>query len=129
MADKSGPQSVFWALFSLKGRIRRATFGLGIALIFSIWWVAMSQMFATSEGSDQFETWALILGLIILASNYCIYALCHKRLQDIGYPGYYALLAIPLAPFLTGFMILPFALLAFVPGTKDDNKWGPPPVR
>ena len=89
---------MFWALFSLQGRIRRATFALGMALIFSIWWVAMSQVFAFHESSAQFENWLLILGLIVLASTYCVYALTHKRLQDIGYRGYFALLIIPLGP-------------------------------
>jgi uncharacterized membrane protein YhaH (DUF805 family) len=129
MANKAGPQSVFWALFSLKGRIRRATYALGMALIFSIWWVALSQVFAFHESSAEFESWLLILGLIVLASTYCVYALAHKRLQDIGYKGYFALLIVPLGPLLTGFLGLPLLALALIPGEKDDNRFGPPPVR
>ena len=128
MADKSGPQSVYWALFSLKGRIRRATYGLGIALIFSIWWVAMSQMFAVQDGSSQFEGWALVLGLIILASGYCLYALCHKRLHDLGYPGKYALLGIAIAFFFSGLLIVPMILLGILKGQPEPNIYGPPPV-
>lgn len=129
MADKSGPQTVFWALFSLKGRIRRATYGLGMTLIFSIWWVAMSQMFAVSETSDQFATWALVLGLIVMGSGYCIYALCHKRIHDLGYPGPYALIIVLAAPLLTGFLFLPLLVLGVVPGQTNSNTYGPPPVR
>ena len=128
MADKGGPQSVFWALFSLKGRIRRATYGLGIALIFSIWWVAMSQMFAAREGSDQFETWAIVLGLVVITSGYCLYALCHKRLHDLGYPGKYALLGLVIAFFFQGFLIIPMILLGVLKGQPERNAYGPPPV-
>ncbi|MEP1206895.1 MAG: DUF805 domain-containing protein [Rhizobiaceae bacterium] len=129
MADKAGPQSVFWALFSLKGRIRRATYGLGMALIFCIWWVALSQLIAVQEGSDQFATWALLSALVVLISGYCIYALCHKRLHDLGYPGPYALIVVVAAPFLTGFLFLPLVLVGVLKGQQEDNKYGPPPVR
>ena len=55
MTDKAGPQSVRWALFSLKGRIRRATYGLGMALIFTLWWFAVSQLVSFREDSSQFN--------------------------------------------------------------------------
>lgn len=129
MADKSGPQSVIWALFSLKGRIRRATYGLGMALIFCIWWVALSQVFTMREGSDELEIWLLILGLVVLTSGYCIYALCHKRLHDLGYPGPYALIVVFAAPFLTGFLFIPLILVGVLKGQEEDNIYGPPPVR
>lgn len=129
MADTAGPQSVFWALCSLKGRIRRATYGLGMTLIFAVWWVALSQVFASAEGSARIETWLLILGLVVLGSTYCIYALAHKRLQDIGYKGYFALAIFPLGPLLTGFLFLPLIGLALIPGQSEENEYGPPPVR
>ena len=120
---------MFWALFSLKGRIRRTTFALGMTLLFSIWWVAIAQVFAFHEESAQFESWLIILGLVVLASTYCVYALAHKRLQDLGYRGYFALLIVPLGPVLTGFLMLPLLALALIPGQQDDNRFGPPPVR
>ena len=129
MEDSSGPQSVAWALFSRNGRIRRATFGLGIAFIFSIWWVAMSQAFAGGEGEEPIEMWLIILGLVVIVSTYCIYALAHKRLQDIGYKGNYALLLVPLGWFLVGFLFLPLLALALIPGQSDNNEFGPPPKR
>jgi len=129
LADKGGPQSVYWALFSLKGRIRRATYGLGIALIFSIWWVALTQLLAVSEGSNQFVIWALISGLVVLVSGYCLYSLCHKRLHDLGYPGKYALVGIAIAFFFSGLLIVPLVLLGVLRGQPEDNIYGPPPVR
>ena len=129
MADKAGPQSVFWTLFSLKGRIRRATYALGMVLIFSIWWVALWQVFAFHESSAQFESWLLILGLVVLASTCCVYALAQKRFQGIVYKGYFALLIVPLGPLLTGFLGIPLLALAVIPSESDDNRFGPPPVR
>jgi uncharacterized membrane protein YhaH (DUF805 family) len=128
MADKSGPQSVLWALFSLKGRIRRATFGLGIALIFSLWWAAVSQMFAVQEASQQYAAWALVLGLVVIGSSYCFYALCHKRLHDLGHPGYFALIVVLVSFFLLGLTIIPLILLGVLKGQTKSNAFGPPPV-
>ena len=89
----------------------------------------MSQVFASAEGSEQIETWLLILGFIVLGSTYCIYALAHKRLQDIGYKGFFALVIFPLGPLLTGFLFLPLIALALIPGQPGDNAYVPPPVR
>ncbi len=129
MANKGGPQSVYWALFSRKGRIRRATYGLGIALIFCIWWVVVSQLFAAREGSGQFTMWVIVLGLVALASTYCIYALCHKRLHDLGHPGHYALIIVVAGFFLSGFLVIPLVLLGVLKGQAEDNNYGPPPVQ
>lgn len=128
MADRSGPQSVFWALFSLKGRIRRATYGWSMALIFCVWWIALSQVLAVKEGSEQFETWALTLGLVVLVSGYCIYALCHKRIHDLGHRGTYALLLVVVTFFFSGFLIIPLVLLGVLKGQPTTNAYGPPPV-
>lgn len=128
MADRSGPQSVFWVLFSLQGRIRRATYGWSMALIFCIWWFALSQVLAVGEGSDLFETWLLIFGLVVLVSGYCIYALCHKRIHDLGHRGTYALLLVVAAFFFSGLLFIPLVLLGILKGQPKTNAYGPPPV-
>lgn len=129
MENKAGPQSVVWALFSLKGRIRRSTYGWGMALVFCIWWAALSQVFAAYEGTSSHELWLIILGLVVLSSTYLIYALCHKRLHDLGFPGFYALGIVVLSLFLGGFLIWILLGLGLVPGQNKDNSYGPPPVR
>lgn len=129
MAGRPGPQSVQWALFSLTGRIRRATYAWGTALVFVLWWVCLSQLFATAEGSDKHEVWLITLGLVAISSSYCLYALAHKRIHDLGYPGIYALGLIGAGFFLPGFAWVPLAVLAFWPGQKISNAYGPPPVR
>lgn len=126
--SRAGPQPVTWALFGLKGRIRRATYALGVALVFSLWWVVMAQMFAAPEGSSRLNLWAAALGIVMFASAYCIYALAHKRLHDLGYRGVYALLLVVLQFISPGYGWMPYVVLALIPGEEGDNAYGPPPV-
>ena len=124
-----GPQPVWWALFSLTGRIRRATFGLGTALVFSFWWIALSQVFAVQEGTERHDLWLLILGFIVLGSGYCLYALAHKRLHDLGFPGWYAVGLVALGASFAPLVIAPLIVLGCLPGQPKENPFGPPPVR
>ena len=99
-----------------------------MALIFCIWWFALSQVLAVGEGSDLFETWLLIFGLVVLVSGYCIYALCHKRIHDLGHRGTYALLLVVAAFFFSGLLFIPLVLLGILKGQPKTNAYGPPPV-
>ncbi len=128
-ANTSGPQSVSWALFSLKGRIRQKTFGWGAALIAAYWWIAIAQVASIGESGSDYNAWLVTLGISVLVASYCLYALAHKRLHDLGFPGYYALAGI-FASFFFPFGIFVFVgLLAFKNGNLEDNAYGPPPVR
>ena len=100
-----------------------------MALLFTSWWVAVSQLFAFHESSGQFTLWALILLLLGVVSTYCIYALCYKRLQDLGYRGTYALIIVGLSFFLWAFLLIPLVLLGVLKGQEETNEYGPPPVR
>lgn len=128
MAGRPGPQSVWWALFSLQGRIRRATYLLGGVFIVSLWWVALAQVFSLREASEQHGTWLIILGTIVLATGYCGYALAHKRLHDLGYPGPFALVLIVFSVFMPFLAVIAFGVFAVIPGEEKPNKFGPPPV-
>lgn len=125
---RAGPQSVWWALFGLKGRIRRATYALGIVFLFSTFWVLIAQGAPAPEGSGRLNFWAFVLGLFIVMSAYCTYALAHKRLHDLGYPGPMALLLIVFQFIFPPFGWVPYLLLGIMPGQKDKNAYGPPPV-
>ncbi len=127
--SSTGPQPVTWALFSLKGRIRRTTYALGMVLIFSLWWVLISQLNAAEDGSGQQIIWLLFLSITVLASTYCVYALSHKRLHDLGYRGIIALLLIAFQFILPPLGWVPYLALALIRGQKEDNEYGPPPVR
>ncbi|MEL6734786.1 MAG: DUF805 domain-containing protein [Pseudomonadota bacterium] len=119
----AGPQTVSWALFSWRGRIRRATFALGTVLLLTVLWVCVAQV-AAHQGNDSMEVfWALSFIVCGLVSLYCVCALGAKRIHDIGYPGW---LIVPM--FLTGLYIIVVLALCFWPGERHDNKYGPPPV-
>jgi len=128
MDQKAGPQSVAWALFSLKGRIRRATYGWGFAFIFCCWWVCISQGIALKEAGGDLGFWAIMTGVVVIASSYSLYALAHKRLHDLGFRGIYALLYIPLSILASPIATIVFFALAFFPGQEHENAFGPPPV-
>jgi len=129
MPDRAGPQPVTWALFGLKGRIRRRTYALGVALLFAIWWVLMAQIFAAPEGSNRLNLWFAALGIVMLVSAYCTYTLAHKRFHDLGYRGTTALLLIVFQFIFPPFGWVPYLVLALVPGQAEDNEYGPPPAR
>jgi len=125
---RSGPQSVWWALFGLKGRIRRATYALGVVLLLSIFWAFIALVTAAPDGSGLVNPLAFVLGLFVIISAYCTYALAHKRFHDLGYPGVAALLLIVLQFIFPPLGWVPYLLLGIVPGQPEDNAYGPPPV-
>lgn len=124
---RSGPQSVWWALFSLQGRIRPVTFSWSVALLLVVWWVCLSQVFSHPKNSDGHAAWLLLLGFVALVSAYCVYALAHKRLHDLGYPGRYAIAAIGLGFFFPIALPVAMLVLAFVKGQPENNAYGPRP--
>ena len=129
MPNKSGPQSVFWALFSLKGRMRVQSFRWGAALIGTYWWIAIAQLNTVSKGHTDYNFWLVIFGLTVMLSTYNIYALCHKRLHDLGYPGFFALIAVGLSILLPFLMPMALFALSFRQGVDEDNEHGSPPIR
>lgn len=128
-SNRAGPQPVRWALFSLKGRIRRQTYAWGVAFIYILWWAALARVFFYPEGSDSQETWLLILGFCVILTSYCLYALAHKRLQDIGYSGFWMVAVAVIVFAFPLFSLLPLIVLALLPGQAEDNKFGPRPVK
>ncbi|MEE9314500.1 MAG: DUF805 domain-containing protein [Rhizobiaceae bacterium] len=128
MSDKSGPQSVLWALFSLQGRMRVQSFRWGAALIGAYWWIAIAQLNTVSKGHTDYNFWLVIFALTVLLSTYNIYALCHKRLHDLGYPGLFSLLAVGLSFLLPFIMPMLLGVLSFKAGENADNDYGPPPL-
>ena len=120
----AGPQTIKWALFSLKGRIRRATFVWSSLLLFALIWVALSQVAFAEPESGQMVFWAFAFFGVIGMSIYCLIALAVKRIHDVGHSGWWVLLG-----FITTLYALGFIFLCFWAGNEEDNKYGPPPVR
>ena len=105
------------------------TFGWGGALIAVYWWVAVSQVLVLGDDAKEFWVLVIALALTILISTYCLYALAHKRLHDLGYPGFYALGALVFSFIFPLAIFLLVGLLAIKNGKLEDNEYGAPPVR
>ena len=104
------------------------TFGWGAALIAAFWWIAISQVFSIGQGGPGYDNWLVALGFSVLIASYCLYALAHKRLHDMGYPGYYALAALAISFYLPFAIFIFVGLLAIQNSNPKDNGYGPPPV-
>lgn len=124
----AGPQTVWWALFSLTGRIRRSSYLLGTVLMAAIWWFVLAQAFSAPEDSSQMGMWLLILGLIAIGSIYVQFALVTKRLHDLGYGIKYAFLVVFLGYAFPGIGVLIFLWLVLFKSESTVNRFGPPPV-
>lgn len=120
----SGPPkpTVSWALFSLQGRISRATYLLGIAFMLSLLAVVVAFITNTPQESALFPTWGLVFILLGMVSCYSLFALALKRLQDMGWPR--PMIALVLFPPTTFVFLL---ILAAVPGSPHANDHGNPP--
>ncbi|MEL7229648.1 MAG: DUF805 domain-containing protein [Pseudomonadota bacterium] len=128
VSTTAGPQTVRWVLFSLKGRIRRLTYFWATLFMITIWWIALAQAFSAREGSSQLETWMLILGIIVLGSIYCQFALVTKRVHDMGHGLWAAVIICVLGYAVPGIGSIIFLGLLFGRGEAEPNRYGPPPV-
>lgn len=124
----AGPQTLRWAFFSLRGRMRRLTYFWGTLFMITIWWVALAQVFSARDGSSELATWMLILGIIVIGSIYCQFALVTKRVHDMGFGLWAAILICVLGYAVPGIGSIIFLGLLFGKGEDEPNRYGPPPV-
>ena len=115
--------TVKWVLLSWRGRLGRASFFWGAALLM----IAQIYLFIMAAGIDKnIENDLLSLGFgaifLWLLSAWALYAMSIKRLHDIGQSGKFAIC-----------IFIPFASLLFllammiIPGSQETNEHGPPP--
>ena len=132
MKGNGEERSLLWLMVSARGRIRRTTFALAYGVLVC---VILTVAFYIDEDPTPGRTHVtdgsavLWFGLLVIASAFCATMVSWKRLQDIGFPGFFVLagyLLIPVFPFAP---LLLWGCLAFVPGTAGPNNFGPPPVR
>ena len=117
-------ESVGWALFSLRGRIRRSTFALGGLLLTAVLWFFIVQIVRAEEESGRQILWTLGFMACTAFATWSIFALTAKRLHDIGLSGWLSLLL-----FVPGAWVLAVIVLSILPGQAEDNVYGPVPVR
>ena len=121
--EQSGLGLVAWALFSLRGRMRRISFFLGSLLLGCVFWFVVAQIVYAGPGTDREALWGGVFILVAGVSCWCLIAMAVKRLHDMGLTGWLALILL-----LPGFWMFAMPVLALWPGMDDDNKYGPPPV-
>ena len=116
------PLTVRWVLFGFRGRIGRKSFWLAALLMILIQAATIAQVVSIPEESPAFVLWGFVILAIWIASAWAAFALAVKRLHDLDLPGILAFgLLIPAVS------IIAFLLLAFLPGSPDTNRHGPPP--
>jgi len=122
-----------WKLaFSFAGRINRRTFiRLSIlSFIFIVIILGVTQRFE----KHQPELVGFVGGCLLIAWVISSLSLCAKRWHDIGRSGWMTLLVVILAGIVSGFnddasewiLVIGFALLSLMPGTKGKNKYDNP---
>ncbi|MEM1375987.1 MAG: DUF805 domain-containing protein [Pseudomonadota bacterium] len=129
MNDPLPQPTVKWLFTSFRGRIGRKSFALGALLLVLIQFGLFAWVLSLGDetGSVHLEDGAAALvGLVMLGfwvvAAWGLLAMAVKRLHDLDLPGILAvLLLIPAIAFFT------FLALAFIPGSQNTTKHGPPP--
>jgi uncharacterized membrane protein YhaH (DUF805 family) len=108
-----------WYLFKFDGRINRAKFWLGWALLYVFLFVIYGIAFATESG-----TLIGIAGLLGFLAIWPILAIQIKRWHDRDKSGWWVLVG--LIPLIGFFWVL--IECGFLPGTVGPNSYGPDPL-
>ncbi|MCB1464515.1 MAG: DUF805 domain-containing protein [Nitratireductor sp.] len=117
----NGP-SVAWVLFSLRGRIARQSYILGISFMLSLFAVVVARILAVRGDEIATEFWGLAFIVLGGVSAWSMIALTVKRLHDLGLPG-----ALVLILFVPTVDLIFAAVLMFLPSKQETNEHGPPP--
>ncbi|MEM7301257.1 MAG: DUF805 domain-containing protein [Pseudomonadota bacterium] len=120
---RDGPQSVWWLLFSFRGRIRRQSYALAAGLLLCINTYTFMNLAISANDSSSVVFWAFAFLGSIGCTMWSMLALSVKRLHDIGISGWVVLVS-----FIPGAAWLGFLALCFIPGEPDSNQFGGPPV-
>jgi uncharacterized membrane protein YhaH (DUF805 family) len=112
---------LLWLFFAMKGRVSRHIYWLAYVLFVSVNGVVLGQLLGGEEAS--FSRLAEMGGpFVILATIYANVAVTVKRLHDVGYSGFLAVV-----------MFVPLVNLVFtiwigiVPGNAGPNAYGDMP--
>ena len=108
-----------YLLFSFEGRINRAKFWLGVAIIYVVPWLFFILAAATNSSFLY-----ILAGLIVILSIWPGLAVSIKRWHDRGKSGWWILIGF--VPLIGGIWAL--IETGFLPGTPGPNEYGPDPL-
>jgi len=123
MAPAPAAPGVPWALFGVNGRLWRQPYVLGQLFWFGPMLVVVRQILKVQGDEEATALWGLAFIVLAAISVWSSVALTMKRLNDLSWP---RILAVTLfVPWVgVGFALL----LCFLPGDRNHNPHGPPPV-
>ena len=123
MDEKPAQLTVWWALFSFRGRLGRQSYFLGAALMLVMQiYILLNVIQANRYDKNEMAVWGFVLIGYWMLSIVAILALSIKRLHDLDLPAWSAIL-----------LFMPMANMIFVlfmmlkPGSQKTNQHGPPP--
>ncbi|MES0871166.1 MULTISPECIES: DUF805 domain-containing protein [Pseudovibrio] len=134
MPEQNSPKTnLFWLFFNPFGRISKGVYWLAIALIFCVMYIAVSvtagsltynesdaaDLTLAQVYNDMLATNPLLFPLILL-TNFMVFMLVIKRLQDRGITGFVALTLF--LPFLN--LLVPI-VVGFLKSEQGPNRYGP----
>ncbi len=112
-----------WLFFGVSGRIRRKTYMLSAVFFVAVYTYLVVQITRAPEDSVQVGLWGLALLAVLLVSAWSSVALAVKRLHDLGFTGFVAIVMfIPMVSFLF------FIVLCAFPGQNGANQYGESPI-
>ncbi|MEN0001136.1 MAG: DUF805 domain-containing protein [Pseudomonadota bacterium] len=130
MSEPLPAPTVKWLLFSFRGRIGRKSFALGALMMVLIQFAIVAWLAGLGEGTGgdiQLSGGEAIMAFFVMigfwiAMAWALLAMAAKRLHDLDLPGILAVLLI-----IPAISLLTFLALAFMPGSRNTNRHGPPP--
>ncbi len=123
MNAKPPTPSVWWALFSFRGRISRQSYFLGAALMLVVHFYIMLNVAQADQNNSNFmAAWSFVLVGYWLLSLVAMLALTAKRLHDLNLSGRWLILL-----FLPMISMIFVVMMMVMPGSQQTNRHGPPP--
>lgn len=119
---------LFWLFASPFGRVSREAYWLGLLLVWMIIGLAVNMWLGSLPVTEeltvldlsQFMSSNPLFPVLFLVLQWVDLALVIKRCQDVGLPGFFAVLI-----FVPVLNIITVLVLGFMPSQKSPNRYGP----
>jgi uncharacterized membrane protein YhaH (DUF805 family) len=122
LTNSQSRPTVWWVLFGFSGRIARQSFILGLLFMISLFMFVIARIVAVEGREDSTAFWGLVFLALGAASVVSILAMAAKRLHDLGYAGFFAVLVL-----IPGIDLIVLTLLMVLPSEPATNAYGPAP--
>jgi uncharacterized membrane protein YhaH (DUF805 family) len=115
--------SVWWALFSYRGRLGRKSYFLGGLLMLVVHiYIILNLVQVDRNNREMMAVWGFVLIGFWFVSLLAVLALTVKRLHDLNLSGAWAILL-----FIPAVTVIFVVFIMLKPGSRQNNAHGPPP--